>query len=173
MSLFWTSPNYWDIISNRYGWRWCSKSPKRDIYQPLTRLNSWNEDDPPTSSPRWLTKTDLWNIRATCHLIVQNAHKFHLQLALGSSKHQMSYQCVLLTCFPITCRFSQFETTPHWVLICVSINNRALKPQMWDVWKNTFKSLEMLGCSMSYNWLHSSHRLKSTTPQEYSNVPHY
>ena len=28
-------PTIGEIISNRYLFRWCSKSPKRDIYQPL------------------------------------------------------------------------------------------------------------------------------------------
>ena len=31
-----TSPNYWGYkFQQIFGWRWCSKSPKRDIYQLL------------------------------------------------------------------------------------------------------------------------------------------
>ena len=33
-------PTIGDIITNKYVFKWCSKSPKQDIYQPLQNLTS-------------------------------------------------------------------------------------------------------------------------------------
>ena len=54
--LIWTSPKYWEyFISNRYGWRWSSKSPKRDL------LLAWiRPSNKQTSREHPLQENALW-----------------------------------------------------------------------------------------------------------------